>query len=497
MPLFSLVILRDLFPIHWTLIYIYAPQLNSARLSRLGPCDSCSVAESKYRCPRCEVTSCSLECVQSHKSRTKCSGTRDKTKYIATNKFTDLDLLSDYRLLEEIGRVVDICERDKSNGKTSHPHHRQDREPLSENFKKLRNACKWRKGPRLLFQPSHFERHKTNTSIYDWESRQIEWKLELVFPHCQKNIVIPRVHEKTKLYELLLPYIEADDHFPDLEEDPFACYRALGFNGVQVLLKNENIHAEPGTLNRFVELNLKQSLQSNLREKWVVEHPIVFVILKHHRDFFLEDTNTESQKASQDLDWSHFQKTTIKSNMAAASDEGKPDLKRKLDEDPQESEPTEVPSMAPKTFGLFAGDSEPDSDEETEKPKPEVSCVTQVDQNEQISKMLNENAVKWKKPRQEFDDNAFVRSFVNQQESEREGAPETSEKGAEKETPMDEEKDAKAYEQYYDYYLNYYQKKYNLLDQSPTVPEGEVDSKDSEPGTKALGPLVDYGSDSE
>lgn len=94
MPLFSLVILRDLFPIHWTLIYIYAPQLNSARLSRLGPCDSCSIAESKYRCPRCEVTSCSLECVQSHKSRTKCSGTRDKTKYIATNKFTDLDLLS-------------------------------------------------------------------------------------------------------------------------------------------------------------------------------------------------------------------------------------------------------------------------------------------------------------------------------------------------------------------------------------------------------------------
>lgn len=183
--------------------------------------------------------------------------------------------------------------------------------------------------------------------------------------------------------------------------------------------------------------------------------------------------------------------------MAAASDEGKPDLKRKLDEDPQESEPTEVPSMAPKTFGLFAGDSEPDSDEETEKPKPEVSCVTQVDQNEQISKMLNENAVKWKKPRQEFDDNAFVRSFVNQQESEPEGAPETSEKGAEKEPAKDEEKDAKAYEQYYDYYLNYYQKKYNLLDQSPTVPEGEVDSKDSEPGTKALGPLVDYGSDSE
>ena len=64
---------------------------------------------SKYKCPKCEVRSCSLQCVQRHKLEAECDGIRDKVKYLPINKFTDLDVVSDFRLLEEVSKQVDKC----------------------------------------------------------------------------------------------------------------------------------------------------------------------------------------------------------------------------------------------------------------------------------------------------------------------------------------------------------------------------------------------------
>lgn len=69
-------------------------------------CEVCSCNLAKYACPRCEVKTCSLHCVKIHKHELKCNGSRDKTKYIPLNKFTNLDLSSDYRLLEELTRNI-------------------------------------------------------------------------------------------------------------------------------------------------------------------------------------------------------------------------------------------------------------------------------------------------------------------------------------------------------------------------------------------------------
>lgn len=64
--------------------------------------------EAKYTCPKCEVKTCCLNCSRIHKTELNCSGQRDRTKFISINKFTNLDLLSDYVLLEEISRHVYI-----------------------------------------------------------------------------------------------------------------------------------------------------------------------------------------------------------------------------------------------------------------------------------------------------------------------------------------------------------------------------------------------------
>lgn len=69
----------------------------------------CAVQESKYTCPQCEVKTCSLKCSKIHKAELECSGQRDCTKFVPINKFTNLDLLSDYKLLEEISRLIVLC----------------------------------------------------------------------------------------------------------------------------------------------------------------------------------------------------------------------------------------------------------------------------------------------------------------------------------------------------------------------------------------------------
>lgn len=66
-----------------------------------------------YTCPKCEVKTCSIKCVKIHKEELDCSGIRDRTKFIRMQDFTDSDLYSDYRLLEECARFVYSVKRNE------------------------------------------------------------------------------------------------------------------------------------------------------------------------------------------------------------------------------------------------------------------------------------------------------------------------------------------------------------------------------------------------
>lgn len=81
---------------------------------RLGDCEVCGGNNAKYTCPKCEVKSCCVKCVRIHKKELECDGIRDKTKYVPISKFTNLDLLSDYRLLEDATRAVESLKKGKS-----------------------------------------------------------------------------------------------------------------------------------------------------------------------------------------------------------------------------------------------------------------------------------------------------------------------------------------------------------------------------------------------
>ncbi|KAL2089540.1 hypothetical protein ACEWY4_014228 [Coilia grayii] len=78
----------------------------------LTSCGMCETEEARYRCPGCMTHSCSLVCVKKHKVETGCSGVRDKTAFVPLSEFDEINLLNDYRFLEETGRVADSTTRD-------------------------------------------------------------------------------------------------------------------------------------------------------------------------------------------------------------------------------------------------------------------------------------------------------------------------------------------------------------------------------------------------
>merc|ERR1711881_684519 len=87
--------------------------VNIAAPPTLKTCEMCCKEAAKYTCPACRKRTCSLACVNDHKQKFACSGSRDKTEFVAVNEFTNINLLNDYRFLEEVARVSDNAKRDQ------------------------------------------------------------------------------------------------------------------------------------------------------------------------------------------------------------------------------------------------------------------------------------------------------------------------------------------------------------------------------------------------
>ncbi|KAK1803777.1 hypothetical protein P4O66_020794, partial [Electrophorus voltai] len=121
----------------------------------LHSCDTCDGQEAKYRCPSCLKYSCSLACVKQHKLVIGCSGVRDQTAFVPLAQFEEINLLNDYRFLEETARVADMPRRDALlHGP---PHHVR----LAMARKSARMAK-----VTLKLLPKSFSRHRENTTFY-------------------------------------------------------------------------------------------------------------------------------------------------------------------------------------------------------------------------------------------------------------------------------------------------------------------------------------------
>uniref|UniRef100_A0A8C8RCT5 Box C/D snoRNA protein 1 n=1 Tax=Pelusios castaneus TaxID=367368 RepID=A0A8C8RCT5_9SAUR len=248
--------------------HIHACQTTSIKtncLFFLFRCETCSGEDAKYRCPRCMKYSCSLACVKKHKTAVSCNGIRDKAAFVSINEFSKLNLLSDYRFLEDVGRMTDSAARDVSL-------HR----PTTNKFiNYLKNRAR-KHNIHLKTLPIGFTKRRENSTCFNKKEQKFYWHLKLVFPHSHAEFTIKRVPEDQTLGEILKPYLDPEESDPVIRQR-LKIYTISPQSDVQILMKIEN---RQHNSVRYDELDARKSILDNLKDKVVIEYPTLHVVLK-------------------------------------------------------------------------------------------------------------------------------------------------------------------------------------------------------------------------
>lgn len=226
----------------------------------------CNFNVAKYTCPKCEIKTCQIECLRIHKKELNCDGIRDKTKYIPLKQITEADLVSDYVFLESCTNYASARRTDKVKKFTA-----RERSLSIPQMKLKKAAANPERQIKLNFLLPNFDKHKANTTYYDWSSKVIYWCIEWRFINAENKIIFDeRCCESKLMTELIKKYFDYSSSISAL-----ACYRSKGLHNIALLLKSEGIRK---CHNRFFPLDLSKTLQENLRGKTVVEFPVIYVI---------------------------------------------------------------------------------------------------------------------------------------------------------------------------------------------------------------------------
>ncbi|XP_033874103.3 box C/D snoRNA protein 1 [Acipenser ruthenus] len=236
------------------------------RKMALSNCEACGCREAKYRCPGCTKHSCSLPCVKRHKSESGCSGVRDKAAFVPVGKFDEMNLLSDYRFLEDTGRLADGANRDALIHK-----------PISNKFLRFLKSRARKFDLELKFLPIGFTKRKENTTFFNKRDNKFFWHLKLIFPQSHTEYVARRVPDDRTLDEILNLYIHPTESDPTIRQK-LKVY-VLSSCTQKIFMKVEN---RKSNSLRYYELDSKKSLLENLKNKTVIEYPVLHIVLEDH-----------------------------------------------------------------------------------------------------------------------------------------------------------------------------------------------------------------------
>ncbi|XP_044094547.1 box C/D snoRNA protein 1 [Neovison vison] len=258
------------------------PPVGLKRKLAMSRCETCGTEEAKYKCPRCMRYSCSLPCVKKHKAELTCNGVRDKTAYVSIQQFTEMNLLSDYRFLEDVARTADHISRDAFL-----------KRPISNKHMYFMKNRARRQGINLKLLPNGFTKRKENSTFFDKKKQQFCWHVKLQFPQSQAVYIEKRVPDDKTINEILRPYIDPEKSDPVIRQRLKAYIRSQ--TGVQILMKVEYTQQN---LVRYYELDPYKSLRDNLRNKVIIEYPTLHVVLKEssHDLEVLHQVKSESTK---------------------------------------------------------------------------------------------------------------------------------------------------------------------------------------------------------
>lgn len=234
-------------------------------LPRLGKCEVCSKVEAKYTCPKCEVKTCSLDCVNIHKKELQCDGIRDRTKFIPIRSMTEKDFMSDYHFIEEATHFVESQKRKQALSR--------NQSSLPPKKLKLRSACLKRK-IFLKYFKNTFSKSQENSSYFQQKTNKIMWHVEWVFPKLDNlKVSIKQSDEEVVLGEHLAKLFEKQNN------EQLQFYQSKGIGNLTILLKAESVK---NCKKRFFSLDCKKTLKENLANKTIIEFPTIYITYDDH-----------------------------------------------------------------------------------------------------------------------------------------------------------------------------------------------------------------------
>ncbi|KAH8383869.1 hypothetical protein KR009_010932 [Drosophila setifemur] len=250
---------------------------------RLGMCEVCADKEARYACPKCEVKTCSLPCVQIHKKELQCDGQRDRTKFVPLSEMTAREFMSDYCFLEEATRFTENRKRDPGKRFT----HENRRLPKF----RMRTAAQ-KRNIRLQLLLPHFSRHRENTTFLDWKQLRLHWRVEWLFVNTPGekakeeeqeqepvarstvSLVDARCDEQTSLADLIRKYVDLEQETARDRRKLLVHHQTAGIGQLSFWLRAEGVRRSSRSC---YSLQAAKSLGENLAGKTIVEFPSIFV----------------------------------------------------------------------------------------------------------------------------------------------------------------------------------------------------------------------------
>ena len=107
---------------------------------KMGNCRVCEEQEGKYRCPKCLLITCSLQCVNVHKEKFNCDGKRDRFQFVNLKEMEDKHVTSDFRFLEEATEVLDRAKRKRTLISSKNKNGQSNNNNNNNNNKRKRNS---------------------------------------------------------------------------------------------------------------------------------------------------------------------------------------------------------------------------------------------------------------------------------------------------------------------------------------------------------------------
>mmetsp|Transcript_9651 Transcript_9651/g.10992 ORF Transcript_9651/g.10992 Transcript_9651/m.10992 type:complete len:320 (-) Transcript_9651:1059-2018(-) len=283
-------------------------------------CRECKKNSWKYKCPACQIKTCSLGCVKAHKERVKCSGVRPSSTFVPIKEFDDAVLRRDLRFMEETIRVADVSSRKIKHFGSNHTFEtnrrskkRQRNHIASEDgtfpeaddqrnvrfpyrLKELKKVAQER-GVNLLLMPKGMSRHTNNKTFFNRKEKSLHWTLELQFVALSdttinwkdnnfnigsfsviKKVLVSRVEDTVKLNSIIETNLVTPAQSDSGNKPPEMLQFMRKFEAKQLraVCKNEDKSSKLQQKYHLVDVN--ESLRTALDGKTVVEYPTFFVL---------------------------------------------------------------------------------------------------------------------------------------------------------------------------------------------------------------------------